>query len=565
MFAPAPALAALGLVALCLLVYLPGLTSIPPVDRDEARFAQASRQMIETGDLVLPRFQSSARLQKPIGIYWLQVAAAALTGAANGPPWATLLAFRLPSLIGAICAVLLTYVLGRRLFGATTSFLGAALLAVSALLVVAAHLATTDAVLLACVVVAQGCLAAAYSALRRGGRASRAAAVGFWVALAIGFLVKGPVIALVSGVTMLSLLVADARVTHRPLAAGVADWAASLRPAWGVPLCLAIALPWPLVAGHDFLRESIGRDVLPKLVAGQESHGLPPGSYLLLAAATFWPGSLVAVRGLRQAFARRGRTAERFCLAWLVPTWVLLELVPTKLPHYVLPLYPALALLAARGTLDRDADTGKDPASDWKGRVAWTATRGVWLVVTGLAAIAAAGAPFALGGTPGAKLAGPATALIVIVVAALATRSTQCVRQARAPWLAVVCALLLFPPVFGWVLPAADDLWPSRAAALAVDAQASGAEVRPVAAVGYAEPSLVFLLGTRLELDDPAGAGAFLDANPRGLVLVEETLRDPLIAAARERGLELVPLWSAHSLQYSKGRGQTLVLLERAP
>src|SRR6516162_8767255 len=60
------------LCILCLILYLPGLATIPPLDRDEARFAQATRQMLETGDFVRIRFQDEARNKKPIGIYWLQ-------------------------------------------------------------------------------------------------------------------------------------------------------------------------------------------------------------------------------------------------------------------------------------------------------------------------------------------------------------------------------------------------------------------------------------------------------------------------------------------------------------
>ena len=65
------------LAALCLLLYLPGLTSIPALDRDEARFAQASRQMLETGDFLRIRFQDESRNKKPAGIYWVQAAAVA--------------------------------------------------------------------------------------------------------------------------------------------------------------------------------------------------------------------------------------------------------------------------------------------------------------------------------------------------------------------------------------------------------------------------------------------------------------------------------------------------------
>jgi len=135
---------------LCLLLYLPGIASIPPLDRDEARFAQATRQMLETGDFLRIRFQDEARNKKPIGIYWLQSASVTLFGTpASTEAWP----YRLPSLLGATLSVLLTFAFGLRLVGRPAALLGAVLLASSLLLVVEAHLAKTDAVLLATVVV----------------------------------------------------------------------------------------------------------------------------------------------------------------------------------------------------------------------------------------------------------------------------------------------------------------------------------------------------------------------------------------------------------------------------
>src|SRR3954470_7936370 len=97
----------LGLLALCLAVYLPGLASLPPTDRDEARFAQASRQMAETGDLVRIQFQNEPRNKKPILLYWAQAATAALAGEAPAEGRPAILPYRLPSAAGASIAVLL--------------------------------------------------------------------------------------------------------------------------------------------------------------------------------------------------------------------------------------------------------------------------------------------------------------------------------------------------------------------------------------------------------------------------------------------------------------------------
>src|SRR3977135_3983156 len=102
--------AVLLLVFVALVSYLPGFFNIPPVDRDEARFAQATKQMLENGDYIDIRFQDEVRYKKPVGIYWLQ-AAVVKTAEGVGIPAArtTIWLYRNPSLIGASGAVLLTY------------------------------------------------------------------------------------------------------------------------------------------------------------------------------------------------------------------------------------------------------------------------------------------------------------------------------------------------------------------------------------------------------------------------------------------------------------------------
>src|SRR6187431_1214218 len=102
--------AALFLLCCSLVLFLPGFFTVPPIDRDEARFAQATKQMVESGDFIDIRFQDDVRYKKPVGIYWMQ-SAVVETATALGLPRAQvrIWLYRIPSLIGAIGAVLLTY------------------------------------------------------------------------------------------------------------------------------------------------------------------------------------------------------------------------------------------------------------------------------------------------------------------------------------------------------------------------------------------------------------------------------------------------------------------------
>src|ERR1700739_2712848 len=137
---------AVAFLVLCgLVLFLPGFFNIPPIDRDEARFAQATKQMVESGDLVDIRFQDEVRYKKPVGIYWLQSAAVETASAlrlprAHGRLWL----YRVPSLIGAIGAVLLTYWTALAFVTRRGAILAGLMLSSCVLLGVEARLAETE-------------------------------------------------------------------------------------------------------------------------------------------------------------------------------------------------------------------------------------------------------------------------------------------------------------------------------------------------------------------------------------------------------------------------------------
>src|SRR5262245_51525157 len=147
---------ALGVLAVVALIsILPGFFGIPPTDRDEARFAQATKQMLESGDYVDIRFQDESRYKKPVGIYWLQAAVVKAAETVGFPEARTTIwLYRIPSLIGAIGAVLLTYWAALAFVSRRAAVLAGMILSASILLGVEARLAKTDAVLLMTIVAA---------------------------------------------------------------------------------------------------------------------------------------------------------------------------------------------------------------------------------------------------------------------------------------------------------------------------------------------------------------------------------------------------------------------------
>src|SRR5579864_1563699 len=176
-----------SLAALCLCLWLPTIFVLPPLDRDESRFAQSSKQMLESRDFVDIRFGAVPRYKKPVGIYWLQAATTEIAGlGARDRIWT----YRLASLIGGIAAVWLTFWCACTFATAETALLAAGLLAATLLLSAEASIATTDAVLLACTLGAQGALLRTYLAHRVADRTvPRAVVLAGWAALGIGILV----------------------------------------------------------------------------------------------------------------------------------------------------------------------------------------------------------------------------------------------------------------------------------------------------------------------------------------------------------------------------------------
>jgi 4-amino-4-deoxy-L-arabinose transferase-like glycosyltransferase len=551
------------LILLCLTLYLPGLSVIPPLDRDEARFAQASKQMVETGDFVDIRFQETPRYKKPVGAYWLQAASARLFA---GEDPTAIWAYRIPSVLAAILSVLLTHALARLFLTETAALLAAALLASSFLLTAEAHMAKTDALMLATVVAAQLGLARAHAGVTGAGTW-----LVFWLGIGFGMLIKGPITPLIAGLTALALVIVERRVA----------WLLALRPLIGLPWVAIIVAPWvvavQLRSGGAFLQSSVGGDLIPKLLGAMESHGSPPGYYLLLLMLTFWPGSLLVWPALAAAWRTRSQPAVRFLLAWLVPAWVLFELVPTKLPHYVLPLYPALTILAAawvsRFTAAADKTMGEPPALPRGTQFA----AGLWLIIGLAVAVGAAALPVigagpnaplegwgasvsmaeriagqifqAILAAPEAFIAAPLAALTAILAGVSMLRR----RPRGAAAFCVLGAALFLPALAHLTVPSLSRAFVSPRIVQVVDGLKSEGG-GPLLAVGFHEPSLVFLAGTDTKLTSPSLAASELASHPDGIAAVARRHLEEFNEVARQSGLETQIHQSIAGLNYSNGK-----------
>ncbi|MBN9445095.1 glycosyltransferase family 39 protein [Bosea sp. (in: a-proteobacteria)] len=483
------------LLLLSLAAFLPGFSTLQPIDRDEPRFAQASKQMLETGDFIDIRFQDEARHKKPVGIYWLQ-AAAVKAGAALGVPEARtqIWLYRIPSLIGATATVLLTYWALLAFLSPPLALLGGALMATAVLLGVEARIAKTDAVLAACAVASMGALARTWLDWTRSLAfvPSRRNWLVFWVATAIGLLIKGPIVPMVWGLAIL-VLSASQRSFR---------WLRPLRFGPGLLLCLIVVLPWfvaiMIKTGGSFFAESVGQDMLGKVAEGQEKHWGPPGLYLIFFFATYWPAAAFAAMAVPFAWVRRKEPQILFLIAWILPSWIVFEAVPTKLPHYVLPLYPAITALLLLAVVNAGIDRHR------RGAVA-TAT----LVVTVPLALMVV----VLFGNWTLDHAVPWLALpFFALVLAVGVGIVSAFRRQEfegALWRCALAGLLLTLAMYPFAIESLRSL--KLSPRLAAAARAAGCADPAVITLGYREPSLVFLTGTDLAMAaDGAQAANFL-------------------------------------------------------
>lgn len=569
----------------CAVFQLPGLTALPPIDRDEARFAGATYRML-AGDgwrsWVVPEFGDRIRINKPPLVYWIQAPLVKLTrlvyppppinadagpaadaGAAllfdPGLPDGSIWRYRLTSVFGALAAAVLTWRLGLHMFAPPAAWLGGLLLGSCALVMFDVRQARADQLLLAFTVLTQ---LAMWHIWRQAQSetTSRRWVIAFWVAVALGTLTKGPVTPAIAGLTIFGLAVfgRDSR------------WLRHVHLGYGLLLVIVLITPWIVMVGAAVGWERLGltilQETLGRTVRAAEGHGGLPGYHLVLLPILLWPGSLALVPGIGRGFERAlrlgrhgtwwrrwgartpGRPAEVFLLAWLIPGWLTFELIGTKLPHYTMPLYPALALLCARGLFD--FRRGWQPVyATWWGRGALVG----WAL---LAELFVVGVPIGLawfGGLPRVPAVLVTMGLAVAVGQALVVWLVWAIWQRRirrAQCIALAAAAVFAVLIFQIALPNARHVWLS--ARICQHLRHGDADTtRPVADVAYHADSLVFLTHgriTRIELDE---LNRWWQVHPDGLAIVAQPISAQASMLAEESGFD-----------YSRGRWLDLAIVQ---
>lgn len=317
--------------------YLLWLGSYPLFTPDEGRYSEVAREMVASGDYITPRVDGVAFLDKPILYYWLQATAIHFFGVKE---WALRL---FPALLGVLGS-LITYLCGRRLFDRRTGLLSAIILATTPLYFGCAHYANLD---LEVAVFISSTLLFFITGVQSEGRSRSAFLIAAYVCAALAFLTKGMI-----GIAFPSLIAGSWIVLLWRW-----DLLKKIHLLAGITLFILLVLPWYMLvqkANPEFLHYFfVTQQVTRFLSAGEFNNKSAFWFYLPVVLVGFFPWTIFLFQALRQSLAnvwraRKQHPTELFLLLWLTIILVFFSIPHSKIIGYILPVFPALALLTGR-------------------------------------------------------------------------------------------------------------------------------------------------------------------------------------------------------------------------
>ncbi len=515
-------------------------------DRDEPRYARTAVEMVESGNYLVPTFNERVWADKPVLLYWLMSVPIRVLGP-------TELACRFFGAVGSAISCLLTFFIGKRLLSVRAGLWGMVILATTLMMSGIGTAATPDAVMLPFVV---GAMAVFVEMTVTGVRKYHIILMG--LALGLGMLAKGPIGLLPVPAIAFTLWLKrrtgeDVRGYFWPVMAALMS---------GVLIFAAWAIPVNSATGGEFMRTFIGRHILTRAIKPMEHHGgnfllyLP--YYLPVVIAGFFPwvlhlpGACSVVLG--------GRAGRKDCrsvlIGWIVPTFIIMTLAVTKLPHYILFIWPGLAL-AVGGTIAA-AQQNKLASGDKK----WLRS-GVWL----FGPVGTGGALGLIAGTwllpiPGLYLPCVVCGIVLLVMSITAIYE-QCINR---PWVSAAilpAGMIIFevPFLFG-VLPAVEQVKISPPIAKTVN-EMTAKEV-PVVTYKYGEPTLNFYIGRPIETlrSEEAVVDWSRQSGPGVLIIPKDILSG---IEQRYGNVALDEIASKKGFNYSKGKiVEVLALIRKA-
>jgi len=576
-------------ILLCGGLYLIGNGRVSLWDRDEPRYAQASRQMLQSGDWVVPKLLDEPRIKKPPMIYWCQATAMAifqrLSPDAELSPLARMdrdaAAARLPSSIAIVLTLVLIALVLRRIVDEERTFWTVLVFGTSGLVIMSAKMCLTDGVLLLFVTGSQFCLYAMYR-----GRGSWGVVIGFGVSTGLGLLTKGPV---VLGINLTTLVVLGLmRAGQWWAKRAVRQNGTGPHPEYRereklgrklvgflakvlvlTVIVVAICLPWVSLIWQRLSAEVsksgapvdlwsvLKHEVIDRMTTPLEQHKGPPGYYLLFFFASFFPWCLLLPTAIKLAWQARREPLTRFAFAAVVGPWIMFECIATKLPHYVLPCFPFLAILTAAAIVRGIRSEHRE----WNKR-GWLVAVGVWsAAVIGLGAMPWVAALPRFGFDRLPFLTMGVVSLAAVFFAARVWIDFAHQRIAAAAYSMAIAMVVLIGLLFQFYLPGARFLHLSEEVGAYL--QSAGAtNLRDVYMIDYKEDSLPFYQGGTIR---PQPWNVYLSKEPfanwPGFFVITREIWDATPESARGH-LEVMKTF--HGLAYAaKGRVVDVMVVKK--
>ena len=536
-----------SLIILIILALFSGQYSIPPIDRDEARFAQASSQMIQSGDYVNIKFQDEMRAKKPIGIYWLQAISAKIFGQEN------IGSYRIPSLLSSIITLAFVGLITRLIFPLYQSLIVTLLFASSILFMGEAHLAKTDATLLCLICVQQYFLLKIILDRDNTFKVKYLYPAIVWLAFSFGVLVKGPLSIAILFPTVIAFSIIQKSISLIK----------SLRPMLGFLICTLVILPWFLAIDEAtngmFLQKAFQEDFFSKLESGQEGHGALPGTHLLTLSISIWPIAAFLPCLILFSLQNKSNIIIKFLICWVLPFWFIIELIPTKLFHYSLPVLPALAILAVGGLLQFKSNIKKMKS------VLLRKITYITSVLFSFGGIVLSGGIFYISSKFNIEndlILTFFTMLLVLIAIVIFILSHTLIFNFKILYLDIsknfyniLFAIIALGSIFNiinynFVLPKLDYLYPSKAIIMKLKKIKADA----IASSGYHEPSLVFLLNGNVLLSDPHEVAIFMAEGKNNVALIEKNDLKQFLETTNDLNLKINEISIVKGFNIAKGR-----------
>ncbi len=477
------------LILLSLIVNFTTLNTFPVLDRDEARYVQSTKQMLETGHYNSIRFQEELRSKKPIGIYWLQAISVSFLSPKEdflnkkNNQFNNIWKYRIISSLFSLFTSLLMFLIASKIFNRKVGLFSALALQSTLLFSIEAHIAKTDAVLLTFSVVTMLLLLGYYKGIfvKKHDKVFFA----FWSTIGLSILVKGPILPLIILSAMFFIIVFK-RSTN---------WILNTNPLTGIIIVFIIVLPWFLSLSateqSSFINEGLKNDFINKILSVQENHAAFTGAHTVAILILFFPISLFLLPSIFQCIKGIKLKSNFFLIAWIVPNLIAFELVPTKLPHYTLPLYPALSLLIGI-YISENKSYGLKRIGNL-----YIANSLIYLIITACVSYV-----FYIAIKNYSSLLQTYAYLVFLIflIFSFGIIINFSLNKTKSFYYQVFLSCFTSIFIFGLLLPQLDKIWISQNIYEIIKDDNINFKSEDIAAMGYNEPSLIFLLGSEINI-----------------------------------------------------------------